>query len=59
MFTLLLLIGTKIHPQKIADESHMVSTADIDAMICLARDREVHGVITQYIDSNLPNYKNM
>jgi biotin carboxylase len=33
----------------------MVSTADIDAMICLARDREVHGVITQYIDSNLPN----
>jgi biotin carboxylase len=41
--------------KKIADESFMVSTADIDAMVDLARKTKAHGVFTQYTDSNLPN----
>jgi biotin carboxylase len=41
--------------KKIADESFMVSTADIDAMVELAKSKKVDGVITSFIDSNLEN----
>lgn len=43
--------------KRIADESHMVSTADIDAMVVLAKNRNVNGVITSFIDSNLHNVR--
>lgn len=37
--------------KKIADESHMVSTTDVDAVVKLAKDLKVDGVFTSYIDS--------
>lgn len=43
--------------KRIADESHMVSTADIDAMVELAKQCKVDGVITSFIDSNLHNVR--
>lgn len=41
--------------KKIADESFLVSTTDIDAMVDLAEKIKADGVFTNYIDSNLPN----
>lgn len=41
--------------KKIADENYMVSTADISAMVNLAKCKKVDGVITSFIDSNLEN----
>jgi biotin carboxylase len=41
--------------KKISDESFMISTADIDAMVDLAKNKKVDGVITSFIDSNLEN----
>lgn len=43
--------------KKIADESYMVSTADIDEMVKLAKDKKVDGVFTSFIDSNLQNVR--
>ena len=40
--------------KKIADESFMASTTDVDAVIKLCRDQKVDGVFTGYIDSMLP-----
>lgn len=37
----------------IADESHMISTTDVDAVVKLAKERKVDGVFTSYIDSML------
>lgn len=41
--------------KEVADESFMVSTADIDAMVELAKEKKVDGVITSFVDSNLQN----
>lgn len=41
--------------KRIADESFMVSTTDIDAMVKLVQNKNVDGVITGFIDSNLHN----
>jgi biotin carboxylase len=40
--------------KKIADESFMVSTTDIDAVVKLCQEQRVDGVFTGYIDSMLP-----
>ena len=40
--------------KKIADESFMISTTDIDAVVKLCQDQRVDGVFTGYIDSMLP-----
>ncbi|MCC8107078.1 MAG: ATP-grasp domain-containing protein [Clostridiales bacterium] len=40
--------------KKIADKSFMVSTADVDAVVDLARKEKVDGVYTQFTDSTLP-----
>lgn len=37
--------------KKLADESHMVSTTDVDAVVKLAKELKVDGVFTSYIDS--------
>ncbi|NLS45111.1 MAG: ATP-grasp domain-containing protein [Firmicutes bacterium] len=41
--------------KEIADESHQVSTANTDRMVAFAREKHADGVLTQYIDSDLPN----
>lgn len=41
--------------KKIADESHLISTADIESMVSLAREKKVDGIITSFVDSNLEN----
>ena len=41
--------------KRIADKSYMVSTADIDAMVELAKKEKIDGVITSFVDSNLQN----
>ncbi len=41
--------------KKVADESCMVSTSDINAMVNLVKNKNVDGVITSFIDSNLEN----
>lgn len=41
--------------KKVADKSYMVSTADISAMVELAKKERIDGVITSFIDSNLQN----
>ncbi len=43
--------------KKIADESYMVSTADINAMVELAKKCKIDGIITSFIDSNLQNVR--
>lgn len=40
--------------KKLADESFMVSTTDVDSIIRLCREKQVDGVFTGYIDSLLP-----
>ncbi len=40
--------------KKIADKSFMVSTADVDAVVELAKREKVDGVYTQFTDSTLP-----
>lgn len=40
--------------KKIADESFMASTTDVDAVVQLAKDIKADGVFTSYIDSLLP-----
>lgn len=39
--------------KKVADEAYDISTLDIDALIQLAREKEVDGVFTGYVDINL------
>lgn len=41
--------------KRISDAAFLTSTTDIDAMVELARNEHVDGVITQFIDSNLVN----
>jgi biotin carboxylase len=40
--------------KKIADKSFMVSTADVDAIVNLAKKEQVDGIYTQFTDSTLP-----
>lgn len=40
--------------KKIADESFMVSTMDVDGLVKLCRDENIDGVFTNYTDSILP-----
>jgi biotin carboxylase len=40
--------------KKIADESFLVSTTDIDAVIKICKEKNVDGVFTSYIESMLP-----
>ena len=40
--------------KKVADESSMTSTTDVDAVVQLCNDKNVDGVFTGYIDSMLP-----
>lgn len=40
--------------KKIADESFMVSTTDVDAVVDLCKEKKVDGVFTSFIDSMLP-----
>lgn len=42
--------------KQLADEAYYVSTADIDAMAALVRDRKFDGVMTGFTDSVLPYY---
>jgi len=42
--------------KRIADESHMTSTTDIDAVVRLCKDRGVDGIFAGYFDSILPTY---
>lgn len=42
--------------KQIADEALMVSTADVDAVVQLIKDRNIDGVMTGYTDSVLPYY---
>lgn len=39
--------------KKYADESYDISTLDVDALVQLAKDRQVDGVFTGYVDVNL------
>lgn len=39
--------------KRIADEAYDISTLDIDALVALAREKEVDGVFTGYVDVNL------
>lgn len=43
--------------KKIADESFMVSTTDVDAVVQLTKDIKADGVFTSYVDSILPYYQ--
>ena len=40
--------------KKVADESSMISTTDIGAVVQLCKNKEIDGVFTGYIDSMLP-----
>ena len=40
--------------KKFADESSMVSTTDVDAVVKLCKEKKIDGVFTGYIDSILP-----
>lgn len=42
--------------KQIADEACFVSTADLDAMEALCREKKVNGIITGFTDSVLPYY---
>lgn len=39
--------------KKMADESYMISTTDVDAIVDLVREKKIDGVLTGYIDSML------
>ena len=43
--------------KKIADESYLVSTTDIDAVVKLIKEKSIDGVVTGFMDSMLPYYK--
>jgi biotin carboxylase len=40
--------------KRIADEAVLISTRDIDGIARFAEENKIDGIITQYIDSNLP-----
>lgn len=42
--------------KQVADEAYYVSTADIDAMVTLIREKQFDGVFTGFTDSVLPYY---
>ena len=42
--------------KRIADESYMVSTTDVEAVVDLCKNKKVDGVITGYIEFMLPYY---
>lgn len=43
--------------KKIADESFMISTSDVDAVVSLIRQEKIDGVITGFTDSTLQYYQ--
>jgi biotin carboxylase len=42
--------------KKIADETHMISTTDIQGIVDLIKRRQIDGMLTGFIDSMLPYY---
>ena len=51
------MVSRRKSPAKqIADEALLVSTADVDAVVQLIKDKNIHGVITGFTDSVLPYY---
>lgn len=43
--------------KKIADESYLVSTVDVDAVVSLIKEKKIDGIVTGFMDSMLPFYK--
>lgn len=43
--------------KKIADESYLISTIDVDAVVNLIKEKNIDGIITGFMDSMLPYYK--
>ena len=42
--------------KKIADESYMISTTDVQSVVALIKDKQIDGILTGFIDSMLPYY---
>lgn len=45
------------HAKKIADESYLISTVDVNKILELIKDREIDGILTGFMDSMMPYYK--
>ena len=43
--------------KKIADESYLISTTDVDAVVKLIQEKSIDGIVTGFMDSMLPYYK--
>lgn len=43
--------------KKIADESYLISTVDVEKVVELIKDKHIDGILTGFMDSMLPYYK--
>ena len=43
--------------KKIADESYLISTTDVDKVCALIKEKQIDGILTGFMDSMLPYYK--
>lgn len=54
MYTIVIDYYPDSPAKKVADESHLLSTTDVDAVVKFCKENKVDGVFTAFIDSMLP-----